>query len=155
MTTRVNPIPEGYKSAMPYLSVAGAAAAIAFYKEAFGAEETLRLEEPSGKVAHAEMRIGTASFSLADEYPEMNIRGPKSIGGTGVIIQVYVEDVDALFKRAEAAGATVKRAPTDEFYGDRSGTLEDPFGHVWMFQTHKEDVSPEEMKRRFAAFFAK
>lgn len=151
MTTSVRAIPEGYEQVTPYLCVDGAARAIEFYQRAFGATEGMRLTQPDGRVGHAEIRIGRAPIMLADEFPEMGIRGPRTLGGSPVTIHLYVEDVDALAARAIAAGATVKRPVQDQFYGDRSVTLEDPFGHVWSFATHKEDVSPEEMRKRAAA----
>jgi PhnB protein len=122
-----------------------------FYQRAFGAKEVMRMAMPNGKLGHAEVKIGNAPIMLADEHPEMNFRSPKSIGGTPVNIVVYVKDVDALVKQAEAAGAKVLRPPADQFYGDRMATLEDPFGHSWSFATHIEDVSPEEMQKRAAA----
>ncbi|MBI4229521.1 MAG: VOC family protein [Planctomycetes bacterium] len=145
------PIPEGYHTATPYLIVKGAAEAIEFYKKAFGARELMRFAQPGGKVGHAEIKIGNSPIMLADEYPDMGYRGPKSLGGTAVSILLYVEDVDRLFAQAIAAGGKVDRPVKDQFYGDRSGTLKDPFGHVWTIATHKEDVSPEEMHRRMAA----
>jgi PhnB protein len=153
MTTAVRPIPEGYEQATPYLSINGAARAIEFYKQAFGATEVLRLAMPDGRIGHAEIRIGRARIMLADEFPEMGFRAPRTLGGSPVTIHLYVEDVDALAARAVAAGATVKRPVQDQFYGDRSVTLEDPFGHVWSFATHKEDVSPEELRQRHAALY--
>ena len=150
----VNPIPPGYEGATPYLSIAGAAKALDFYKAAFGAKETMRIGPPEGPVAHAEMQIaGRANIMLAEEFPDMGFRGPKSIGGTPVNIMVYVDDVDAFVARAVAAGATLKKPVQDQFYGDRSGSLEDPFGHSWTFATHKEDVSPEEIGARAAKLF--
>ena len=147
----VKPVPDGYHTVTPYLIVGDAAAAIEFYKRAFGATERMRLADPSGKVGHAEIVIGDSAVMLADEFPEMGARGPKSLGGSPVGLAVYVEDVDAMAERAVAAGATVVRPVQDQFYGDRSGTFEDPFGHKWTLATHKEDVSPEEMTRRFEA----
>lgn len=149
------PIPDGYHTATPYLVLQNAASAIEFYKKAFGATELMRLASPGGKIGHAEIKIGDSPIMLADEFPEMGYRGPKALGGSPVSIMLYVEDVDAIFNQAVAAGATVKRPIKDEFYGDRSGNLEDPFGHVWTISTHKEDVSPEEIERRFAAVMAK
>jgi PhnB protein len=137
---------------IPYLTVKNADAAIAFYKTAFGAEETLRLAS-RGMVGHAEMKIGDAQFMLSDEFPEMDILGPETRGGSPVVMHLYVDDVDAFVARAVAAGAKVLRPVEDQFYGDRGGKLVDPFGHLWWFATHKEDVSPEEMKRRAAALF--
>lgn len=144
----VKPIPEGYHSVTPYLVVNGGAQAIDFYKRAFGATELFRMEGPDGKVGHAEIRIGNSPVMLADEYPDMGFRSPRSLGGAGVSLMVYVEDVDSQFRQAIAAGAKELRPVKDQFYGDRSGTLEDPFGHVWTISTHKEDVSSEEMRRR-------
>ncbi len=149
------PIPDGYHTATPYLVVQNAASAIEFYKKAFGAEELMRLASPDGKIGHAEIKIGDSPIMLADEFPEMGYRGPQALGGSPVSIMLYVEDVDARFNQAIAAGAKVKRPVKDEFYGDRAGNLEDPFGHVWTIATHKEDVSPEEIERRFAAVMAK
>ena len=152
MTTAVKPIPDGYHSATPYLCVKDAARAIEFYKQAFGATESLRLADAGGTVRHAEIKIAGASIMLADEFPDMNFRSPQSYGGSPVSLYVYVEDVDAFVDRAVAAGATLVRPVTDEFYGDRAGVVDDPFGHRWSFGTHREDVSPEELQRRFAAF---
>lgn len=149
------PIPDGYHTATPYLVLQNAAGAIEFYKKAFGATELMRLASPGGKIGHAEIKIGDSPIMLADEVPEMGYRGPRALGGSPVSIMLYVEDVDALFNQAVAAGATVRRPVKDEFYGDRSGNLEDPFGHVWTIATHKEDVSPEEIEKRFAAVMAK
>jgi PhnB protein len=148
----VKPIPEGYHTATPYLIIKEAARAIDFYKKAFGATELFRCAEPSGKIAHAEIRIGNSPIMLADEYPEMGARSPQSLGGTPVSILLYVNDVDVLAAQAVAAGATVQRPVKDQFYGDRSGTFVDPFGHVWTIATHKEDMSLEEVHRRFEAF---
>ena len=145
------PIPEGYRTATPYLIVKGAADAIEFYKRAFGATEMLRMADPQGRVGHAEIRIGDSVIMLADEHPAMGYRSPRALGGSSVSILLYLEDVDAVFERAVNAGAKALRPVTDQFYGDRSGTLEDPFGHVWTIATHVEDVSPEELKRRAAA----
>ena len=138
----VKAIPEGYEAAVPYLSCRNAAGAIAFYKKAFGASELMRLPAPNETVGHAELRIGAAKIMLADEFPEMGFRSPQSIGGSPVGIHVYVEDVDALASRAAAAGAKIERPVADQFYGDRSVTLLDPFGHRWFFSTRKEDLSP-------------
>ena len=147
----VKPIPEGYHSVTPYLIIGGAAKAIDFYKKAFGATELMRFPTPDGKVGHAEIKIGDSAVMLADEYPEMGYKGPPALGGSPVSIMLYVEDVDSIFQRAVAAGATVKEALQDKFYGDRGGTLIDPFGHIWHIATHKEDVSLEEMERRARA----
>jgi PhnB protein len=144
----VKPIPAGYHTATPYLVIGGAAKAIEFYKQAFGAEEKLRMADPSGKVGHAEIKIGDSIIMLADEHPEMGAKGPKSIGGTPVSIMLYVRDVDAVAAKAVAAGATVTRPVQNQFYGDRSGTFTDPFGHVWTVATHVEDLTPEEIGRR-------
>jgi|SRR5438552_1321133 len=147
----VKPVPDGYHTVTPYLIVKGAARALDFYKKAFGATEVMRLADPSGKVGHAEIKIGNSPIMLADEFPEMGIRSPQSIGGSGTSILLYVNDVDSLFSQAVAAGAKVLRPVKDQFYGDRSGTLEDPFGHMWSIATHKEDVPLEEINRRFEA----
>ncbi len=143
-------IPEGYHTVTPYLIVRGGAAAIEFYKKAFNATELVRMPMPNGKLGHAELRIGDSCVMLADEAPEMNARAPVTIGGTPVGLALYVEDCDAMFNRAVSAGAKVERPLADQFYGDRSGTIVDPFGHKWTIGTHKEDVSPEEMKERMA-----
>jgi len=155
MAHTVKAIPEGFEGATPYLAIKGAAGAIEFYKNAFGAIETLRLAGPDGRIGHAELKIGKANIMLADEHPEMNFLSPKTLGGSPVTIHLYVEDVDALAARAETAGIKVLRAVADQFYGDRGGKFEDSFGHTWYFATHKEDVSNEEMKKRSAAFAAK
>ena len=147
----VKPIPDGYHTVTPYLIVKGAARALDFYKKAFGATELFRMPGPGGKIMHAEIKIGDSPIMLADEFPEMDARGPQSLGGTPVGLCLYVEDVDARFAKAVAAGGKVLRPVVDQFYGDRSGTVADPFGHKWTIATHKEDVSPEEMKRRMAA----
>jgi PhnB protein len=149
----VKPIPAGYSAVTPYLSVKDAAGAIQFYQRAFGARERMRLAAPDGKLAHAEIEIGDALIMLADECPDMGFRSPPSIGGSPVMLHLYVEDVDALFSQAVAAGATVLRPVADQFYGDRTGTLVDPFGHCWSIGTHVEDVAPEEIEKRFAAFY--
>jgi PhnB protein len=145
------PIPDGYRTATPYLIVKGAAEAIEFYKRAFGATEMLRMADPQGKVGHAEIKIGDSVIMLADEHPAMGYRGPRSLGGSSVSILLYLEDVDGVFERAVKAGAKAQRPVMNQFYGDRSGTLEDPFGHVWTVATHVEDVAPEEMQRRAEA----
>jgi len=151
MTSRVKPIPEGYHTATPYLIIKGAARAIEFYKKAFGATELMRMAQPDGRIGHAEIRIGNSPIMLADEVPEMGHRSPQSLGGSPVSILLYVEDVDALFNQAVSAGAKVERPVQDQFYGDRTGGVTDPFGHVWYIATHKEDVSPEEIRKRAAA----
>lgn len=147
----VKPIPEGYHTATPYLIIRGAAEAIEFYQKAFGATELFRFPAPDGKIGHAEIKIGDSPIMLADEFPEMGYKGPQTLGGSPVSIMIYVDDVDTVFDRAIAAGASVKEAVSDRFYGDRTGTLEDPFGHRWHVATHKEDVSVEEMERRAKA----
>jgi len=146
----VKPIPEGYHSVTPYLICDGAADAIEYYKKAFGATELFRMDH-EGKVGHAELKIGDSPIMIADEYPQMGYRSPKALGGTPVSIMIYVPDVDTVYNQAMAAGGTVVKPLQDQFYGDRSGTLTDPFGHVWTIATHKEDVSTEEMNRRMAA----
>jgi PhnB protein len=151
MTNTVKPIPEGYHTATPYLIVNAAANAIEFYKKAFGAKEIMRMTQPDGKIGHAEIKIGDSPVMLADEFPQIGARSPQSLGGSPVSILLYVEDVDAMFTQAVAAGATVQRPVADQFYGDRAGGVTDPFGHVWYIATHKEDVSSEEMKKRAAA----
>ncbi len=148
----VKPIPDGYHTVTPYLVVKDAAKAIEFYKVAFGATEFMRMAGPDGKIGHAEIRIGTSPVMLADEFPDMGFRSPQSLGGAAVSLLVYVEDVDARFDQAVTAGATVLRPVKDQFYGDRSGTLTDPFGHVWTIATHKEDLTPEELHKRSEAF---
>ena len=155
MSSNVPAIPEGQAGATPYLTIRNAAAAIEFYKKAFGAIERMRLADPSGKIGHAEIKIGDALIMLSDEYPEMDVRGPESIGGSPVCMHLYVADVDAFTNRAVAAGAKVLRPVADQFYGDRGGKFADPFGHIWWFSTHKEDVPPEEMRKRAAALFQK
>jgi PhnB protein len=150
MSGKPKPIPDGYHTATPYLIVNDAAGAIEFYKRAFGATEVMRMAQPNGKIGHAEIKIGDSPIMLADESPEMGARGPKSFGGSPVSILLYVEDVDTTFSRAVAAGAKVQRPVADQFYGDRTGGVEDPFGHVWYIATHTEDVSPEEMRKRAA-----
>ena len=147
------PIPDGYHTVTPYLIVHQAAEAIDFYKRAFGASELMRLVAPNGAVGHAEVKIGDSPIMLADESPDEGFRGPHSLGGSAVSILLYVEDVDTLFDRAIAAGAKALRPVTDQFYGDRAGTLEDPFGHVWTLATHKEDLSPTEINKRAEAVF--
>ena len=151
MAARVKAVPDGYHSITPYLSIKGAAAAIDFYKKAFGAVEMMRMAQPDGRVGHAELQLGTSRVMLADEFPEMNFRAPHSVGGTPVHLHMYVEDVDATVGQAVAAGATLVRAVQDQFYGDRLGTVADPYGHVWHVATHTEDLSMEELRRRAAA----
>lgn len=146
----VSPVPPGYHTVTPYLIVEGAASALEFYKQAFGATEVLRLASPDGKIGHAEIKIGDSHVMLADEFPDMGIRGPRAIGGTPVGLALYVPNVDALFAQAIAAGGKIERPIEDQFYGDRSGTLIDPFGHKWTIATHIEDVPQDEVERRFA-----
>jgi len=156
MAVKVRYIPEGYHTATPYLIVKDGAAAIDFYKRAFGARELMRMPDPSGKkVAHAEIKIGDSPIMLADESPEMDARSPQALGGSPVSILLYVEDVDTVVKEAVRAGGKLERPIEDKFCGDRSGSLKDPFGHTWHISTHKEDVSPEEMKKRMAAMAKK
>jgi PhnB protein len=150
----VSPIPAGYHTVTPYLIVRGAAAAIDFYKAAFGAVERFRMEAPGGKLGHAELQIGDSVVMLADEHPEFGAVSPQTVGGTPVGLAVYVPNVDEVFTAAVAAGAAVQRPLADQFYGDRTATLTDPFGHKWTIATHIEDVSPEEMKRRHDAMTA-
>ena len=147
---KVSFIPAGYQPVTPYLSIRRAAQAIDFYKKAFGVEEIMRMPGPGaeGKLGHAEISIGGARIMLSDEYPVMGFVGPQTRGGTTVHLHIYVPDVDAMVERAVAEGAKLIRAVQDQFYGDRSGTVEDPFGHVWHFATHKEDLSEAEMKKR-------
>jgi PhnB protein len=147
----VKAVPDGYRTVTPYLIVHDAKAAIAFYSRAFGATERMRFEDPSGRIGHAEIEIGDSVVMLADEHPEMGIRSPRTIGGTATSILLYVENVDAMTERAIAAGAKVVRPLADQFYGDRSATITDPFGHLWTIATHIEDVPPEEILRRFEA----
>ena len=150
----VNPIPDEYPRVMPYLIVDGAVAAIDFYTSVFGATERIRMPGPNGRIGHAELQIGDSVIMLADENPEMGIHGPKTIGGTPVTLHVYVEDSDAAFERALNTGAKSLRPVENQFYGDRSGQFEDPFGHKWNVATHIEDVPPDEMEKRAAAAMA-
>jgi uncharacterized glyoxalase superfamily protein PhnB len=138
----------------PYLRLRDAGRALAFYKQAFGAEELFRLTEPSGRIGHAEIRIGGTTLMLSDEYPEMNIVGPQTLGGTTFAIHLHVDDADAWIERAVAAGATLLRPAADAFYGERSGSVRDPFGHEWLLGHQVEEVSTEEMQRRYTALFA-
>jgi len=147
---RVRAVPSGYHAVTPYLSVRGAAEAIEFYTRALGAHEVMRMPGPDGKLGHAEIRIGDSRVMLSDEYEGLDFVGPKTRGGTTVHLHVYVKDSDAVVERARAEGAKVVRPVADQFYGDRLGTIEDPFGHVWHIATHVEDVPPEEMTRRAA-----
>jgi PhnB protein len=147
----VKPIPDGYPQVTPYLSVDDGNAAIEFYKTVLGATERVRMAGPDGKVGHAELQIGDSLLMLADEVPEMGNPSPKSVGGTPVTISMYVDDVDAVFDRAVQAGAKPLRPVENQFYGDRAGQFEDPFGHRWSVATHVEDVPPDEMQRRAEA----
>ncbi|HYY57143.1 MAG TPA: VOC family protein [Pyrinomonadaceae bacterium] len=153
MSSKAKAIPEGYHAVTPYLCVSDAAGAIEFYKKVFGAAELMRLADASGKIGHAEIKIGDTPVMLSDEFPEMGFRSPQSFGGSPVTMHLYVEDVDTIVMRAVATGAKILEPVKDQFYGDRSGKLADPFGHVWNVATHKEDVSPEEIKKRVAALY--
>jgi len=148
----VKPIPDAYHTVTPYIIVHDAAAAIEFYKKAFGAVETIRLPMPGGKVAHAEIKIGDSHIMLADEAPAYGAKSPITVGGTSLTLMIYVENVDVVFNRAIEAGGVVLRPLKHQFYGDRSGCLTDPFGHQWTIATHVEDVSQAEVDRRFAEF---
>ena len=150
----VNPIPEGYHSLQIYLAVEDASKAIDFYKEAFGAEETIRMPGPDGKVAHAELQIGDSKLMLSDPFPHSDVRPPAERGGPTASIFMYVDDVDATFEQAQRAGGTVVSELEDMFWGDRFGTVADPFGHVWAMATHKEDLSEEEIAERSKAAMA-
>jgi PhnB protein len=152
MTSPVKPVPDGYQRITPYLIIRGAARAIEFYKTVFGATELMRLPAFEGKIGHAELRIGDSVVMLADEYPQIDARSPDAFGGSPVGLLLYIEDVDAVVARALAAGATLKQPVEDKFYGDRSGTIVDPFGHVWHVSTHTEDLSSDEVRRRADEF---
>lgn len=141
-------IPEGYHTVTPYLIIKGCAEALEFYKKAFGAQETMRMGSPDGRIGHAELQIGTSKVMLADEHPEIGALSPQTLGGAAVMMHMYVEDVDQVVANALAAGATLKRPVQNQFYGDRSGGVEDPWGHQWHISTHIDDVSEEEMMRR-------
>jgi PhnB protein len=154
LKTKTRPIPKGYHAVTPYLSVQGAADAIAFYKKVFGAEEVMRMPGPGGTIGHAEISISDCRIMLADECPEMNFRSPRSIGGTPAHVHLYAPDVDKVVKKAVAAGAKLLRPVADQFYGDRSGSLEDPFGHVWHIATHIKDIPMKELKKHAAAMAA-
>jgi PhnB protein len=147
---KVKPIPDGYPRVTPYLHVDGADKAIEFYSKILGATERMRMPGPDGKIGHAELQIGDSVIMLADEFPDMGVRGPKTVGGTPVTVMVYVDDVDQAFERALQSGATALRPVENQFYGDRSGEFEDPFGHRWNVATHVEDVPPDEMAKRAA-----
>lgn len=149
------PIPEGFNTLTPHLVVNGASRAIEFYKKAFGAEEIRRMPGPDGKsLIHAELKIGNSRLLLVDEFPEMNARGPHSIGGTPVTIHLFVNDADAVFNQAVSAGAEMRMPLGDMFWGDRYGVLADPFGHLWSIATHKEDLTPEEIRERMQSSFS-
>ncbi|MGZ4817741.1 MAG: VOC family protein [Terriglobales bacterium] len=152
-STKAHYIPAGYHTATPYLMISKgkAAQALDWYREVFGAAEVMRFPMPDGRIGHAETKIGDSHIMLADEYPEMGYQGPETLGGSPGLIMLYVENVDSVFKRAIEHGAKVKQEVKDQFYGDRNGTITDPFGHHWTLSTHFEDVTPEEMKRRMAS----
>jgi PhnB protein len=148
------PIPEGYQTVSPYLAVEDAARAIEYYTNAFGAKEVVHMDAPNGQIGHAELQIGDSRVMLADPFPQSSTRPPKELGGTSVSVFMYVEDVDATVKQAVSAGATVTMEVADQFWGDRFGTITDPFGHVWAIATHVEDVPPDEMAERAKAAMA-
>lgn len=149
MSKSVPPVPVGYHTVTPYLLIRGAAEAIAFYQKSFGATEIYRLVDPEGRISHAEIQIGNSMIMIADEHPEMDFLGPQTRGGTTVTMLVYVDDADAVFARAIENGAVELRPLCDQFYGDRSGTVTDPWGHVWSIATHIEDLTHEEIRSRF------
>ncbi|MBM3598990.1 MAG: VOC family protein [Alphaproteobacteria bacterium] len=151
MASKTKPIPKGYHAVTPYMTVKGAAKALDFYKKAFGATEVMRVAGPDERVRHAEIQIGDSRIMIGDEDPETGCRSPQALGGSPVAIHLYVEDVDSVAERAVAAGGRLKQPVKDQFYGDRLGTLEDPFGHVWHVSTHKEDLAPDELRRRAEA----
>ena len=153
MPSKVKPVPDGHHTVAPYLAIKNAVSALEFYQKAFGAKETYRLVLPDGRLGHAEIRLGDSLIMLADEFPEFGGKAPETLGGSPVSIHLYVEDVDAFVKRAVAEGARLVKPVADQFYGDRSGQLEDPYGHLWWVATHKEDVAPEEMQKRVRALF--
>lgn len=155
MTSKAKPIPDGYHTITPYLTVRGAAKAIEFYKQAFGAQTRGVLPMPDGRIGHAEIIIGNSIMMLADEFPEHGNKSPQALEGSPVGLAIYVENVDEVFQRAVQAGATVKEAVADKFWGDRAGSVTDPFGHKWTILTHKEDVTLDEMKKRMEKMFAK
>ncbi len=155
MASQVKPIPEGYHTLTPYLTVHDASRAIEFYKRAFDATERLRMEGPPGKIGHAELQIGDSIIMLGDEFPQAGVRSPQSLGGATSGLFVYVKDVDAAFSKAVAAGAKVEMPLKDMFWGDRYGKVSDPFGHSWSLATHKENVAPEEMRKRMQAEMGK
>jgi PhnB protein len=151
MTAAVKPVPEGYPRLTPYLILSGASDAIAFYQAALGATEVMRMDDPGGRIQHAEISIGDSRIMLADEHPEIEALSPKTIGGSPVSLHLYVEDVDAAVEHAVAAGAKLTRPVADQFYGDRVGGIEDPFGYRWFLATHQEDLTMDEIRRRAAA----
>jgi len=155
MPSKVKPIPAGHHTVAPYLAIKNALSALEFYKKAFGAIETYKLIVPDGRLGHAEIRLGNSLIMLSDEFPEFGGKAPESLGGSPVSIHLYVEDVDAFAEKAVAAGARELKPVADQFYGDRSGQLQDPYGHLWWVATHKEDVAPEEMQKRVQALFAR
>ncbi len=155
MPSQAKPIPQGYRSVTPYLTLNDAARALDFYKNAFGAREVMRMDGPDGKIGHAEIKIGDSMIMLGDEMPGSGTRSPQSLGGTTAGIFLYVENVDNFFKQAVAAGAQVEAQPADMFWGDRYGRLRDPFGHSWSIGTHIEDVAPAEMSKRMQEEMAK
>ena len=145
------PIPPGFHTVTPYLAIKNALAALEFYKKAFGATERFRMLMPDGRLAHAEIQVGDSIIMMCDEFPEHGGKSPQTLGGSPVYLYLYVEDVDAFYNKAVAAGAKASKPIMDQFYGDRSGLLEDPFGHQWWIATHKEDVPPEELTKRMSA----
>ena len=154
MPQSASPIPPGYHTVTPYLAIREAAKAIEFYKHAFDATEVMRVPGPNGSIGHAEIQVGDSRIMLADEHPNMGFVGPQTLGGSSITIHLYVEDVDNVFGKGIQAGAKTLRPVQDQFHGDRSGSFEDPFGHVWYIATHKEDLSAEELERRAAEFTA-
>lgn len=155
MSSKVKPVPDGYRTITPYLCVRGAARALDFYKKAFGAVEKVRMSGPGDSIMHAEIQIGDSMLMLGDENPERGVKSPLAYGGSTSAVFLYVDDVDAWFKRAISAGGKAKMQPTDMFWGDRYGTLVDPFGHEWGLATHKEDLTPQQMAERQKAVMAK
>ncbi len=151
MAPAVKHVPVGYHTATPHLIIKGAADALEFYRKAFGAEEVMRMKQADGRIGHAEIRIGDSPIMLADEFPEIGARSPQTSGGSPVSIYLYVEDVDSFVRQAVSAGAQLIEPVTDQFYGDRRGGVADPFGYSWYVATHKEDLEPEELKKRDAA----
>ena len=154
MANKAKTVPEGYHTVTPYMTLRDAVSAIDFYRRAFGAELVMKLDMPDGKIAHAEMRIGDSVIMMSEENPEWGNKSPLTLGGSPMFLMIYLPDVDAAFAKALAAGATVVRPVEDQFYGDRAGTLKDPYGHQWTLGTHMEDLSQEEVQRRMEAEFA-